>query len=210
MYASRVTALAGCLLSLTALQSLADEEMRVYIGGSFGTARVDIGSKARDLERDLVGAGFGSASVSIDDKASAFRLLGGFQVNQNFAVEGYYASLGKYDLSLATTGPTANGSGDVKLSGLGVDVLGILPFTSRLSGIGRVGFFSWDAKSSFTANAGGTTSGDSVTEVGTDFKIGVGIEWKAGARVRLRAEVERYNFDDPLTFLSLGLVFRLE
>ena len=209
-YRMAVCVLTGCLLSITARHAAAAEEMGVYIGGSFGAARVDIGSAARDLENDLVAAGFGSASVRFEDKATGFRLLAGFQVNPNFAVEGYYANLGKYDLSVQTTGPATTGSGDVELTGIGVDAVGILPFNATWSGLGRIGFFGWDADSRFSVSGGGTSSQDAVTETGTDLKFGLGIEWKVRADVRLRAEVEHYLFDDPVTFLSLGLVYRFE
>ena len=210
MSASRVTALAGCLLSISAQQVAAAESERIYIGGSFGTARVDIGPAARDLENDLVALGFGSASVRFDDKSTGFRLLAGFQVNPHFAVEGYYANLGKYDLSVQTSGPATNGSGDVKVTGIGVDAVGILPLSPSWSALGRIGFFSWDAQSRFSLSGGGTTSEDAVIETGGDLKIGLGIEWKLRANVGLRAELEHYLFDDPVTFATLGLIYRFE
>jgi OOP family OmpA-OmpF porin len=205
-----VRILAGCLLWMAAGQAPAAGDEHIYIGGSFGTARVDAGPAARDLENDLLALGFGSASVRFDDRSSGFRLLAGFQVNPHFALEGYYANLGKYDLSVQTSGPATSGSGDVKLTGIGVDAVGILPFSASWSGLGRLGLFTWDADSRFTLSGGGASAQDAVTETGTDLKIGLGIEWKVAAAVALRAEAEHYLFDDPVTLLSLGLVYRFE
>jgi hypothetical protein len=38
----------------------------------------------------------------------------------------------------------------------------------------------------------------------------MGIEWKVGRNVRLRADGEHYTFDDAVNMLSAGIVFRFE
>jgi hypothetical protein len=102
--------LAGCLLLLAMPSAPAAEDTGFYIGGSFGAARMDAGSSARDLANLLTAVGFASADVRFSEESSAFKVLAGYQVNRNFAVEAYFADLGKYDLSVQTTAPTRPGA----------------------------------------------------------------------------------------------------
>jgi OmpA-OmpF porin, OOP family len=202
-------ALAVCLLS-TARQAAAAEESAFYLGGNFGVTRMDSGNAAQDLANTLVASGVATADVRIDESAKGFKALAGYQVNRNFALEGYYANLGKFDLSFLTTGPTITGSGEIKVTGFGVDALGIFPINEQLSGLLRAGLFRWDAKFKVTASDGTVSSSDSGSDDGSDLKLGIGIEWKVGRNIRLRADWEHYTFDDAVNMLSAGIVFRFE
>ena len=203
-------ALALCLLLPAAPHSVAAEEPGLYIGGNFGWTRIDAGTSVRDLENELLAAGFASANAELDEKSTAVKILGGYQINPNLAVEAYLANLGQYDLSLRTTGPTVAGSGEVRLRGFGFDFVGLLPLTGSLSGLGRVGLFSWETKTRFSATDGATTSEDSGSDDGTELKVGIGLEWKVGPAIRLRGEIEYYNFDERVTVLSFGLIYRFK
>ena len=202
--------LAASLFCAAAQHALAADDIGFYIGGSFSATRIDSGNGARDLSNELRALGFATADVQFDEKSTGLKILGGYQVNRNFAVEGYIASLGKYDISVLTTGPTVSGSGDVKVTGLGFDAVGILPFNDRWSGLARVGLFMWEAKTNFSASGGGPSSSASGSDDGSDFKFGLGVEWKVGSNVRLRAEWEHYAFDDPVNALSLGIVYKFD
>ena len=202
--------LTGTLLFLIAPFAFAQEKEGFYIGGNFGWTRIDAGNSMRDLENELVASGFASASAQLDEKSTGFKILGGFQVNPNFALEAYYANLGKYDFSVITSGPTVSGSGDIKLKGFGFDAVGLFPFAPTLSGLGRVGLFLWDSEARFSASDGVTTVETSTSDDGNELKLGIGLEWKVGPGVRLRGELEYYNFEERVTVLSVGLVYRFD
>jgi len=200
---SVASTLAGCLLCMLATCPLAAEkEEGFYIGGSFGAARMDTSTSERDLANQLRAFGFTSADVQFDDRSSAFKVLAGYRVNRNFAVEGYFADLGKYNLSVSTTGPATAGSGDLKARGLGFDAVGIMPLSGRLSGLGRVGIIFWESKGNF--------EGESSSDDGSELKIGIGLEWKLNSNVSLRGEFEYYNFEEALGVLSVGLLYRFD
>jgi len=200
--------LAAALALLCASTTWAQDDIGFYIGANFGATRLDAGDSARDLRNDLVAIGFSSAQASIDESGTGYRIFAGYQLSRNFALEGYYAHLGEYDLSASTTGPVVNATGEVEVKGFGVDAVAILPFNSVLSGLGRIGLFRWDADMSIRAVGPAGTATGSDSDDGTDLKLGVGIEWKLGPRLRLRGELEYYAFDDAITMLSVGLLYR--
>jgi OmpA-OmpF porin, OOP family len=176
-----------------------------YLGISLGAARADFESEAQALANDIVALGFSSATVTVDQGSVGFKVLGGYQVNQNFALEAYYAHLGTYDIAVGTTGPATSLDGEVEFSAIGFDVLGIIPFDRAFSGFAKVGLFRWDGEISFSG-PGGTAS---ASDDGTDFKFGLGVQWKFSPNLNLRGEWEYYNIEEtPIQMLSVGLVYR--
>lgn len=197
------TLAAGVLMATAIPLAMAAENAGPYIGANFGHTAINTGTVGQKLVNDLVAAGFTSASMTMEQGNTGFKLLGGYQVNENFAVEGYYADLGKYNFTLLTTGPVVSGSGNIKATAYGVDLLGIIPFNQGVSGIGRIGVYRGEGKGSFSALGVAVNS----TSTGTDFKLGLGAEWKLSPALRLRTEWEYYNDKDvPINMLSVGIV----
>ena len=184
------------------------EEIGFYLGANFGATSADSGDAADELRNDLVASGFGSASASVDESDTGYKIFAGYQFNRNFALEGYYAHLGTYELRASTTGPVVNANGELEVKGFGVDAVAILPFNNVLSGLARVGLFRWDTDSRVSAVGPGGTAGGSDSDDGTDVKFGVGVEWKLAPKLRLRGELEYYSFDDAISMLSVGLLYR--
>ncbi len=193
------------VMTLFTVPVVAAGETGAYIGGNLGFTGIDVGTEVQELANDLVAAGFSSASVTMEESSTSFKILGGYQINQNLAFEGYYANLGKYDYTVFTTGPTLSGKGDVVLSGFGVDVLGILPLDASNSVFARVGLFGWDSKGTFAITGGGSFS---ESGSGTDLKFGLGYDWKMTQKLLLRAEWEYYKVDPDISVLSAGLAYR--
>lgn len=198
-----------CILGIALSPNVvAQEDTGFYVGGNFGFTRADTGTLADELRNDLVASGFSSANVSIDESDTGFKLLAGYQINRNFAIEAYYANLGTYALTVGTTGPAVAGNGELEVTGVGVDVLGMIPFRRGFSGFARVGLFRWDSDFSFRATGPGGTASTSGSDDGTELKFGVGVQWALTPNIRLRGEVEHYNFEEAITMLSAGIVFR--
>lgn len=194
---------AGIGLAFIAPLAMAGENVGPYIGANFGFTSLSTANQEQKLVNDLVAAGFTSAQMSMDQKSSGGKILGGYQFNENLAVEGYWASLGSYNYTILTTGPTLSGSGDVKVTAIGVDVLGIYPFTPTESGFVRVGFYQADAKANFSVTGGPSASSSSTS---TNPKFGLGADWKFTPSVHFRFEWEYYNASDtPISVLSVGL-----
>ena len=80
---------------------------------------------------------------------TGYKLFGGYKFNKNFALEGGYFDLGKFGFT-ATTVPAGTLNGNIKLKGLNLDAVGILPIAEKFSAFGRVGLNYAQAKDSFT------------------------------------------------------------
>ncbi len=193
------------VMTLFAVPAVAAGETNAYIGGNLGVARIDTRAEIQQLANDVVAAGYSSAAVTMEQGSTSFKILGGYQINPNLAIEGYYANLGKYDFTLSTTGPTLSGKGDVGITGFGVDVLGILPLDASNSVFARIGLFGWDSKGTFAVTGGKSFS---ASDSGTDLKFGLGYDWKITPKLLLRTEWEYYKLDPEISVLSAGFTYR--
>lgn len=209
------TSLALGLASIAALAStsvMAEDETTGWYGGfNIGQSRATIDDKR--IVEELLNNGFTTSTLSNDDRDTAFKIFGAYQFNKNFALEGGYFDLGKFGFT-ADTVPAGTLNGTLKARGLNLDAVGILPFTEKLSGFGRVGVNYTEVKDSFTGTGAVTVLTPSPKEKGASYKIGLGLQYDFTRRFGMRAEAERYRLDDAvdnmsdIDLLSLGMVFR--
>jgi OOP family OmpA-OmpF porin len=167
-----------------------------YLGGSIGQSR-------SENSHPRITSQLGGATVtSIDDDSTdvGYKLFGGKKFNRNFAIEGGYFDLGKFGFTANTTGP-GTFSGTIKLKGVNVDALGILPITDKFSAFGRVGLQYAQAKDSFTGTGPGAAvaaSNPSPSKNSLGYKFGVGVQYDFTQSLGLRGEWERYRIDDAV------------
>ncbi|MBL4622396.1 MAG: outer membrane beta-barrel protein [Immundisolibacteraceae bacterium] len=171
---------------------IADEGYYIAIGA--GTTEAD------DTCDELVGVGFAG---SCDDRDRGWKVVGGYQIDENFGVEVFYADLGKAD-AVGTIGATP-ATADVDLDGFGVSLTGTLPLTEQLSLLGRVGMYRWDANGSASLGAVSVSANDD----GTDLTYGVGIQYSFTDHLGLRVEWERFEevADDDVQLISASVVW---
>ena len=167
---------AKALVGAAALAALS-AQAGPYVGGSLGATRY----KGPDI-----------GGATTDRSSNGGKLYGGYEFNDNIAVEAGYADVGK----------AKSAAGDVKGHGVYVDAVGKLPLSQSFSVLGRVGAFNGHSKSS----TGGSDSG-------TDLKYGAGLQWDMNKQASIRGEWERYRFKTVGTkadadMLSVGLNYR--
>ncbi|MBE0514486.1 outer membrane beta-barrel protein [Sulfurimonas sp.] len=173
-----------------------------YIGANIGmsTANVDEGEITKNLT---------NPSYSDDESDFGYKLFGGYLFNKNFALEGGYFDLGKFDYSL-TTG-TGTAAGDIDIIGLNLDAVGILPITEDFSAFGRVGVIYAKAKDSFS---GSLSIPENAKESDFNYKFGAGLQYAITDAVAVRLEAERYRINDAvgndgdIDLFSIGLTYR--
>ncbi len=164
-----------------------------YVGGSVGQ------SKARHVDC----AGFSSC----DTKAAAFGILGGYQINRNFAAELGYHDFGRVTFSAPGV------SGNIKASAAELVGLAAYPVASQFSLYGKLGAYRAEAK--LSASLAGLGSG-SLKDRTTDLTFGFGARYDVTREAGVRAEWQRYKNvggDDTggkydIDVISIGLIWR--
>ena len=182
-----------------------------YGGFNIGQSRASI-DDAR-ITRSLLGAGFGAVSIADDDRDIGYKIFGGYKFHRNFALEGGYFNLGKFGFT-ATTAPPGTLTGNIKLQGLNLDLLGILPITEKFSAFGRAGLNYAEAKDSFVGTGLVTVLNPNPSKREANYKLGLGLQYDFTASLGVRMEGERYRINDAVgnigdvNFFSVGLVYR--
>lgn len=164
-----------------------------FVGGSLGQS--DIG---HDITRRLITSG------SVDGKDTAFKLFTGYFFNEHLGVESAYVDLGEAIYSgRFSSDPVTDGK--VGVTGFNIAVLGSHPVGRDLSVFGKIGFFAWEWIATDTTAGLPFSTGDE----GTDVSFGLGVGYGFTPAVAVRAEWERFKFDDVSADLfSVGLVWR--
>ena len=201
------------LLAVVALVSpyaLADD-LGWYGGANIGRSAANIDDPR--ITSGLAAGGLGTSSISDRDRSTGFKLYGGYQLHRNFALEGGYFDLGKFGYT-ANTIPTGTLDGNIKLKGFNLDAVGILPITDQFSALGRVGLNYAKASDSFTGTGAVNVTNPNPSKSGTNYKLGVGLQYAFTEALGMRAEVERYRVNDAVgnkghvDLFSVGLVYR--
>ena len=182
-----------------------------YGGFSIGQSRANI-EDAR-ITNGLLGAGFTSTSISKDERDTGYKVFAGYQINRNFALEGGFFDLGRFGFT-ATTAPPGTLNGSIKLRGLNLDAVGMLPIADRFSVFGRVGLNYAQARDSFSGTGLVTVTNPSPTKSQTNYKAGLGLQYDFSTTLGMRLEAERYRVNDAvgnrgdIDVFSLGLIYR--
>ena len=203
LLAAAVLALCGLIATSQALA-----QRGFYLGGSAGKSHID---------DDIAIPGL-ITSGSVDGSSTGFKIFGGYQFIDYFALDLALVDLGKAKYSGSYFGAPVTG-GSVDVWGLNLSAVGILPLNSSFALFGKVGVFAWEAK--WKDTTGGTPI--SSTENGGDFSYGVGMSYNFTKNFSARFEWERFKVgggEDAYTgvanatgsanidLLSLGLVYK--
>ena len=201
--------LVGCAVMSSAF---AADDSFWYMGGNIGQSRAKI-DDARIISF-LPGA-----TISNDNKGNAFKLFGGYQFNRNFALEGGYFNLGQFGYTATTVPPAlaATLNGKIKLQGLNLDAVGMLPLGDKFSVFGRLGLQYAQAKDNFTSTgAAPKPVNPNPSKSALNYKAGVGAQYDFSQSLGMRVEAERYRINDAIgntgdiNMYSLGLVYHFD
>lgn len=209
VHALRLLGLAG-LGSLIAASSFAQDGGFYYGGLAIGQSRANIDEER--ITARLLDQGLSTSAMQRDEKANAYKLFGGYQINRNFALEAGYFNLGKFGFQ-STTVPAGSLSGQIKLQGLNLDLVGTLPVTERLSVLGRVGAQAARARDSFSGTGAVSVTDPNPSKRSVGYKFGAGLQYEFSPSFWLRGEAERYRINDAvgnrgdINMFSVSLVF---
>ena len=177
------------LLQVSAIMFATAVSVPAFAGGY-------VGAGAGQASADVCGELHALGATRCDDEDTGFKIFGGYQVNENFAVEGSYVDYGDITAS----------DGEVSLKGeitaFAISGVGVIPVTEQFSIFGKLGVAFWDAEAS--ASGFGSVSDD-----GTDLTYGVGAGFDVTDAFGLRGEWERLDSDgDDVDLLSVSAVLK--
>ncbi|WP_129647401.1 porin family protein [Peristeroidobacter agariperforans] len=185
-------ALLGLLASTNVL---AEIQPGFYAGVGVGTATIELDTIEVDDDFDF----------KFDADDTAFKVFGGYNFNQYFAIEATYYDGGEQEETIISF-PGFNSSIEVGTSGLIASAIGRVPLGDLFSLYGKLGFASYDAEIKTLVN------GDVVFEEdGSDDDVayGVGASFNIGSQFELRAEYEAISLSDgDFTLLSVNGLFK--
>jgi hypothetical protein len=164
-------------------------QAQTYVGASLGQSRVDLVC---------------TSDMSCAQHGTAFKLLVGYRVAPNAAVEAMVYDQGKASLTDTRLG------GDLRSRGVGTHLVLIAPLAERASLTGKIGLvatrISMDGNSSSSTSARG-----SEWRIHTGWGIGGGYEFTQHIGARLEFERVYARFHDEKILIDLmtaGLVYR--
>lgn len=195
----------ACFANSLMAETRTDYSSGLYMGGNIGISNANI-------DKDKITQNITNYSYSEHENDMGFKLFGGYQFNKYFAIEGGYFDLGKFDYTLST--PTGALDADLKVRGLNLDAVAILPFTEDFSAFARVGANYAYTESSFNPRGTISVNQTNPKEDALNYKFGAGLEYAITDAISLRLEAERYRINDTLEnngdidLYSFGLVYK--
>jgi len=162
--------LVGCAV-MTSPYALA-EDSGWYVGLNIGESRARI-DDARIVEQ-LRAASLTTTSISNDYRDTGYKIFWRVPVQQEFCRRSGLFRSGQFGYT-ATTLPAGTQTGKIKLKGLNLDAVGMLPISGKFSAFGRIGINYAEARDSFTSTGFVPVAADanpSKSEV--NYKAGVG------------------------------------
>lgn len=202
--------LAGCAVMSSSSAMAAEDGWLIGINAGQSMSKIDDAS----IRSQLSQTGFTTTAITDRDRKTAFKLFGGYKFNRYFALEGGYYDLGEFGYTV-TTSPAGTLNGNIKLRGVNLDAVGMLPIADKFSAFGRLGLQYAEAKDSFSSTgAVPTPTNPNPSKTAPNYKIGVGLQYDFTYAWAMRLEGERYRIDDAvgnkgdINMLSLGLIYQ--
>ena len=203
-------------LGLAALAAIASplavaDESGWYGGINIGRTRANIDDER--ITSSLLGVGLATTSITDSDRDTGYKLFGGYKINRNFALEGGYFDLGRFGFT-ATTVPPGTLDGSIRLKGLNLDAVGILPISEKFSAFGRVGMNYAQARDSFSGTGLVNVTNPNPSKREANYKYGAGLQYDFTESLGMRLEAERYRINDAVgnkgdvDLFSVGLIYR--
>jgi len=161
-----------------------------YVGVSAGRARaLDMGHDS--VSRALAGQGLPTSTDAVDQQATGWKVFAGHRFGPNFAVEGGYTWLGRYDFHGQIIADPGTVNSQFKAESINAFAVGLLPWTPEFEAFAKAGLGFWRAKLSANGTFAGRSS-RAESARGWSPILGVGLQYHFAPQWTLRAEAERF------------------
>jgi OOP family OmpA-OmpF porin len=213
-HGGRLFLLAGILIGMSSLMMPPRAhavDLGWYAGAGLGGAWT--GVSGSDLDSRLAGLGYTTSSV-VDDVDIGWKVFGGYQLHEYFALEAIYVDLGDVSSTISASVPdpvqfVADASTVHPYSVNGAALAGVLtwPVNDNILVFGKFGGFRWNADIRvWCSTCLGTSTAD-----GWDWMGGAGAEYDFANDVGVRLEWEHYATDrDDVELFSGSVLYRFK
>jgi len=197
-------------LGIAASGNVAAQDSGFYIGG--GVVASEFESKAYDIQLPSIPPQVIPGTVT-KDESEGFKILAGYRMNRNFAIEADYTSSGKFkerdEANQLTT--------EVEVTSVNLALVGLIPLADgRFDLFGRIGASFGDLSLKIVEDNPSPTvpvAGPSAPDGSqTDLLWGVGGQFNLGSRnqtsIRLEYTGVEYSDVERLNMVSLSLTYR--
>jgi OOP family OmpA-OmpF porin len=205
------------IIGATLASAAVAADRKWYAGAGIGSASTDASSS--DYDKDLAGLGYTAVS-DMDDTDTGWKLFGGYEFTENWAVEGAYVDLGDVTTdTVVTNGPpgwtpqdfvnAAATKHPYSVDGFTITGKGTYPFGNGFTAFAKLGLFAWDADIKVKCVGCSPAAKAPDDEDGVDFTGGLGVGYDFANNFGVRAEWERFTTDrDDVDFLSASVLYR--
>lgn len=185
MHLNKYVLAAACTFAVAA-----HADTNFYVLGSVGQDRVS-GLKKSDINDELTTAGATINSSKLDTEDTAYKLQVGYQVTENFAIEGGYVDLGQAEYKADVVGGSAKVTWEAK--GWNLNAVGMVPITKNFTVLAKLGAIHAKVEAKATAYGAGGSASDSNSITRTKSVVGVGAAYAITDNLGVRVEAESYN-----------------
>lgn len=190
-----------------------------YIYGSVGITESD---RKAEVDAVITNLGITAFTSQADDKDSGLKLQFGWQVNQNFAIEGGYIDLGKFTYHADATAPiVATRDGTAEISSWNIGVVASAPVSDNLALSVKAGVLAYNLDY-HCQGTGIACPNPERSDDGTPPYYGVGINWQMSKDWFMQADYEVFTdigeklnstgstgtTQSDVTMLSVGVGYR--
>jgi long-chain fatty acid transport protein len=180
----------------------------IYVGFGIGQSKVNDWDQ---YSAAFVNRSFGAPSPVLDDDRSlGFKVFGGYQINKYVGVEGGFVDFNDVKAGSTVSGPARSVYTTAENDAWMVAVVGTLPVTQNVSVFAKLGASSWSSKlRTVSTNATGVTASVTEGRDGYDMVYGLGASYALLDSIDVRAEIERYKFDNlDVDLMTAGMAFK--
>ena len=165
-------------------------------------------ASAQQISKFYAGVDIGSTRFD-DERETGFGGFVGYKINQNFAIEGAFHRLAKYDASYSYDSVYGDSSYDyavgAKVYQSEISLIVTLPLSKDFSFYNRLGYNHLKFKADTTFTAGGTRDTWSYSSSENKVVYGVGLSYAFTPALAGRVEVQKPHSE--LTKVAIGLAY---
>ena len=196
--------LGGTVAALLFVVSVQAQDSGPYLGASYGRSKAKLDTAPLDAQT----LGNSTPVTAAEDHHNGGKLFLGYRINQNFAVEGGYADLGRFKATANSVTQFVHVIGPfstpvtivtpenftITSKGVFLSALGGIAFLQRGLAYAKLGVYDMKVEVTSDVNCGiNCPSGQPLSHSNVGPLFGAGLQYVRPSNVGIRAEWERFN-----------------